>query len=98
MNKGGREMITKKEENQNHIYKVDLQSSKNDIIRKMSKVEMDIISLDKKDFNSVLKIYKKINNLKESVNHLKLFSKENDFILSHIEAHIEKYEYYLRNQ
>ncbi|WP_329384358.1 hypothetical protein [Anaerofustis butyriciformans] len=91
-------MITKRKENRKHIYTFNLQSSKNDIISKMSKIEMDIISLDKKDFNAVLNIYKRINYLKESVRHLKFFSKENDFILLHIEAHIEKYEYYLRNK
>ncbi len=74
------------------------QFTKDKIIKQLSKIEMDIITLDKTDFNSVLNIYKRIKNLKEAVNHIKLFSKKDDFILPHIEAHIEKYEYYLKNQ
>lgn len=74
------------------------QFTKDKIIKQLSKIEMDIITLDKTDFNSILNIYKRIKNLKEAVNHIKLFSKKDDFILHHIEAHIEKYEYYLKNQ
>lgn len=91
-------MITDKK-NEKEKYSIEkFQFTKDNIIKQLSKIEMDIIALDKTDFNAVLNIYKRIKNLKESVNHIKLFSEKDNFILTHIKAHIEKYEYYLKNK
>jgi len=71
---------------------------KDTLIRSLSKLEMDVLSLDNRDLNKVMETYSNLNELKSSFDYIKKFIPINDFILSHIEKHIDKYEYYLNNR
>ncbi|WP_294463840.1 hypothetical protein [uncultured Anaerofustis sp.] len=82
----------------NEITNENIASLKDSLIRTLSKLEMDVLSLNKTDLNMVMRTYDNLNKLKGELNYVKKFVPLNDFIINHIEMHITKYEYYLKQR
>lgn len=82
----------------NEITNDNVASLKDSLIRALSKLEIDVLSLNKTDLSMVMRTYDNLNKLKGELNYIKKFVPLNDFIITHIEMHIKKYEYYLKQK
>ena len=73
-------------------------SMKDSLIKSLSKLEMSVLTLNRKDINSIIKTYEDLNELKKLMKYVRKYVPINNFILNHIQGHIDKYEFYLRNK
>lgn len=73
-------------------------SMKDSLIKSLSKLEMSVLTLNRKDINSIIKTYEDLNELKKLMKYVRKYVSINSFILNHIQGHIDKYEFYLRNK